>query len=96
MIGEFNSPSGESSYNPIVGNREYVDQFQELHPYRFYEPSYHSQIDGWKNSPPKRIDYIFKRNGNPIKIYSMEVIFKGNFYPIVSDHFGYLAKFQLF
>lgn len=96
MIGDFNSPAGESSYNPIVGNQEYVDQFHELHPYRFYEPSYHGLIDGWKNSPPNRIDYIFKRNGNPIKIYSMEVIFNGNFYPIVSDHFGYLAKFQFF
>ena len=75
---------------------EYVDQFYELHPHRFYEPSYQGQIDGWKNYPPKRIDYIFKRNGNPMQIKSMDVIFNEHFYPIVSDHFGYLARFEMY
>jgi len=96
IVGDFNAPSGGHAYNHIVGNGLYVDQFHELYPERFYEPSYHGQIDGWKNSSPKRIDYIFKRNGHPLRIKSMEIIFNNHFYPIVSDHFGYLAKFQLF
>jgi len=96
MVGDFNAPAGEHAYNHIVGHAEYVDQFYELHPQRFYQPSYHGQIDGWKNSHPKRIDYIFKRNGAPMKIQYMDVIFNENFYPIVSDHFGYLARFKLF
>ncbi|TAL42868.1 MAG: hypothetical protein EPN89_16800 [Methylovulum sp.] len=96
IVGDFNAPAGEHAYNHIVGNAEYVDQFHELHPHRFHQPSYHGQIDGWKNSSPKRIDYIFKRNGNPMQIESMEVIFNGGFYPIVSDHFGYLARFEMF
>jgi maltose 6'-phosphate phosphatase len=96
MVGDFNAPAGEHAYNHIVGQAEYVDQFYELHPQRFYQPSYRGQIDGWKNSPPKRIDYIFKRNGDPMKIQHMEVIFNEHFYPVVSDHFGYLARFQLF
>jgi maltose 6'-phosphate phosphatase len=96
MVGDFNAPAGEQAYNHIVGHAEYVDQFCELHPQRFYQPSYHGQIDGWKNSHPKRIDYIFKRNGDPMKIQQMDVIFNENFYPIVSDHFGYLARFKLF
>jgi maltose 6'-phosphate phosphatase len=73
-----------------------VDQFFELHPHRFYEPSYQGQIDGWKGYPPKRIDYIFKRNGSPMKIKAMAVIFNEHFYPIVSDHFGYLARYEMY
>lgn len=96
MVGDFNAPAGEHAYNHIVGNGEYVDQFYELHPSRFFEPSYSGQIDGWKNHPPKRIDYIFKRNHNPLRIESMDLIFNGGFYPAVSDHYGYLARFGMF
>lgn len=96
MVGDFNAPAGGHAYNHIVGNAEYVDQYHELHPYRFHQPSYHGQIDGWKDSSPTRIDYIFKRNGHPMRIESMELIFTDSYYPIVSDHFGYLARFKLF
>jgi len=96
LVGDFNAPAGEHAYNHIVGNGVYVDQFYELHPQRFYQPSYQGQIDGWKNSPAKRIDHIFKRNGNPLRVKFMETIFNGDFYPVVSDHFGYLARFELY
>ncbi|MGY6278228.1 endonuclease/exonuclease/phosphatase family protein [Methylomonas sp. MgM2] len=96
IVGDFNAPSGEHAYNHIVGHCEYVDQFFELHPHRFYDPSYRGHIHGWESGPPKRIDYIFKRNGHPMKIRSMEPIFNGGFYPVVSDHFGYWAKFDLY
>jgi maltose 6'-phosphate phosphatase len=96
MVGDFNAPAGDHAYNHIVRHGEYVDQFCELHPHRFYQPSYRGQIDGWKNSPPTRIDHIFKRNGNPMKITSMDIIFNDEFYPTVSDHFGYLARFEMF
>lgn len=96
IVGDFNAPAGEHAYQHMVGHGEYVDQFYELHPQRFFEPSYAGQIDGWKNSPPKRIDYIFKRNGHPLRIKSMDVIFNDRFFPVVSDHFGYLARFELF
>jgi maltose 6'-phosphate phosphatase len=96
IVGDFNAPAGEHAYNHIVGNGEYVDQFFELHPHRFYEPSYQGQIDGWRNHTPKRIDHILKRHWSPMRIQSMEVIFNEHFYPIVSDHFGYLARFEMF
>jgi maltose 6'-phosphate phosphatase len=96
IVGDFNAPAGEQAYHHIVGQAEYVDQLHELHPQRFYQPSYHGRIDGWEHSPPKRIDYVFKRNGQPIRIQSMDLIFNGDFYPIVSDHFGYLARFRMF
>ncbi len=96
IIGDFNAPAGDAAYNHIVGGGEYVDQFFELHPHRFYEPSFRGQIDGWKYSPPKRIDHIFKRNGHPMRVRAMDLIFNDDFYPTVSDHFGYLARFEMY
>jgi maltose 6'-phosphate phosphatase len=96
VVGDFNAPAGEPAYNHIVRHGEYIDQFYELHPYRFFEPSFHGQIDGWHHSPPKRIDHIFKGNGSPLRVIGMDVIFNDHFYPMVSDHFGYLAKFEMF
>lgn len=96
MVGDFNAPAGEQAYHHIVGNGEYVDQYHELHPQRFYEPTFRGQIDGWRHSPPRRIDYIFKRNGQPLRVREMAPIFNDAFYPAVSDHFGYLARFELF
>ncbi|WP_031433265.1 endonuclease/exonuclease/phosphatase family protein [Methylomarinum vadi] len=96
IVGDFNAPAGEQAYNHIVGNGDYVDQFHELHPHRFYEPSYRGQIDGWINHPPKRIDYIFKGNGQPIRVKTMDSIFNDGFFPVVSDHFGYFARFELY
>ncbi|PPD30791.1 MAG: hypothetical protein CTY19_15315 [Methylomonas sp.] len=96
IVGDFNAPAGEHAYNHIVGNGDYVDQYHELHPQRFYEPTFSGQIDGWRHSPPRRIDYIFKGNGQPLRIREMTPIFNSDFYPVVSDHFGYLARFELF
>lgn len=96
LVGDFNAPAGEGAYNYIVANQEYVDQFFQMHPQRFYEPSFQGYIDGWHHSPPKRIDYIFKRQDSQMKITSLEVIFNDRFFPVVSDHFGYLARFCLF
>lgn len=96
IVGDFNVTPGDQAYNHIVQLGEYVDQYYELHPHLFYEPTFRSQIDGWQYSPPRRIDYIFKRNGNPLRILEMRQIFNDSFYPSVSDHFGYLARFELF
>lgn len=96
MVGDFNAPAGEQTYQHIVGNGEYVDQYHELQPQRFYEPTFRGQIDGWRHNPPRRVDYIFKRNRQPLRVREITPIFNDAFYPAVSDHFGYLARFELF
>jgi maltose 6'-phosphate phosphatase len=96
IVGDFNAPAGEHAYNHVVGYGEYVDQFYELHPQRFFEPSFHGRIDGWQHGHPKRIDHVFKRNGSPMRVKAMDQIFNNQFYPHVSDHFGYLARFDLY
>lgn len=96
IVGDFNAPAGEHAYYHMVEDKQYVDQFYKLHPQRFYEPSYRGQIDGWKNYPPSRLDYIFKRDWSPLETQTMDVIFNDDYYPAVSDHFGYLAGMELF
>jgi len=96
LVGDFNAPAGQDAYNHVVGNVAYVDQFYEAHPDRFLEPSCYGRIDGWEDGPARRIDYVFKRSGDPIRIQAMDVIFDGSFHPVVSDHFGYVARFALF
>ncbi len=95
LCGDFNAPAGGESYNYVVGNEEYVDQWVERYPDKFGEPTHRQDIDGWKHTPPQRIDYIFKKNGSPLTMKRMDLIFTGHFYPIVSDHYGYLAHYSL-
>lgn len=95
ICGDFNAPAGEKEYQHVVGDEEYVDQFYIMHPYRFFEPTYRGKIHGWEQSEPKRIDYIFQRSGYPLQVKSFELIFNDHFFPMVSDHFGLLARFDL-
>lgn len=37
----------------------------------------------------------FKRNGCPLHIKHFQLIFNDHFFPMVSDHFGLLAHFEL-
>ena len=48
------------------------------------------EIDGWKNQERKRIDYVFSRKN--IKVKSSYVVFNGENFPVVSDHFGVLTE----
>jgi maltose 6'-phosphate phosphatase len=96
IVGDFNAPAGEEGYQHIVGESEYIDQFYELHPHRFFKPTYQGKIDGWEYSEPKRIDYIFKRNGSPMRVKGFKSIFNESFYPMVSDHYGLVAWFELY
>ncbi len=48
------------------------------------------KIDGWENKDSKRIDYIFSKG--KIKVKSSYVVFDGEDFPVVSDHFGVLTE----
>lgn len=95
IVGDFNVPAGSHAYDHVAGSGEYVDQFYLLHPQRFFEPTFLKNADGWDHMPPSRIDYIFGKADNALHIRQMEPIFTGQFYPVVSDHYGYLARFDL-
>ena len=50
------------------------------------------QIDGWRKEKvdPMRIDFVFA--GQPGPTHRSRVIFNGDFYPVVSDHYGVLTE----
>ena len=65
-------------------------------PRHFYEPTHLKRINGWQHrKEATRIDFIFKHLRSSLRINEMRLIFNGHFYPIVSDHFGCLARFHL-
>ena len=97
VAGDFNAPAGEDGYQHIVWNGEFIDQWHESNPHSFFEPTHLERINGWEHRRgARRIDYIFKHNRSSLRINDMRLIFNGYFYPVVSDHFGCLARFQLY
>ncbi len=96
LVGDFNVTPGSHGYNHMVRSTEYIDQWHELAPHRFHEPTHRGKIAGWEHNDPERIDYILKKNGSPLRIKSMDLIFTDYFFPIVSDHYGYLATFDTY
>ncbi|MDZ5711133.1 endonuclease/exonuclease/phosphatase family protein [Jeotgalibacillus haloalkalitolerans] len=52
------------------------------------------EIAGWEgNAQPLRIDYIFASES--VKVKSSRVIFNGEHYPVVSDHFGVEVELKI-
>ncbi|MBF0288363.1 MAG: endonuclease/exonuclease/phosphatase family protein [SAR324 cluster bacterium] len=96
LVGDFNTLPGTDAYHHMVYSTEYIDQWYEVAPHNFYEPTHRGKIAGWEHSDPARIDYIFKKNGSPLQIESIQLIFNNHFFPIVSDHYGYLATFDTY
>ena len=96
LMGDFNVPAGEEGYQHIVWSGEFIDQWHESNPRHFYEPTHLKRINGWEHrKEATRIDFIFKHLRSSLRINEMRLIFNGHFYPIVSDHFGCLARFRL-
>ncbi|OBU22988.1 endonuclease/exonuclease/phosphatase family protein [Photobacterium aquimaris] len=51
-------------------------------------------IDGWQqNNQALRLDYIFANQ--PVIVPQHQVIFNGDFYDVVSDHFGVIAEVSI-
>ena len=61
LLGDFNAPAGQDAYRHIVWNGEFIDQWHEANPDRFFEPSLLDRANGWEHSKdPTRIDFVFK------------------------------------
>ena len=93
LMGDFNSPDSNENegYNLILKNGSWFDT-RDLALHKDEGSTIVSSIDGWEESTPKsmRVDYIFKNNSDPIS--TSRVIFNGQNYPVVSDHFGVSVK----
>lgn len=91
LLGDFNAPhdvSGEA-YDMIK-----ISGFHDLYDNAIKKDSGFTvaeEIDGWKgNRDKKRIDYIF--TNETVAAKKVEVVFDGNNFSIVSDHFGVFGE----
>ena len=87
LMGDFNNPAhreGEG-YDQILADG-WQDCFVSA-VCREGDATVMGAIDGWAgDEPPKRIDYIFCNS--LVQVSRSKVIFDGERYPVVSDHFG--------
>lgn len=95
LMGDFNSPSnldGEG-YSYILNKGIFTDTYS-ISKLRDSGETVKKEIDGWRDSgkTSMRIDYIFKNNAKPVE--SSKVIFDGENYPAVSDHFGVTISYN--
>jgi maltose 6'-phosphate phosphatase len=80
LCGDFNTAAHTTGYTLL--SQEYEDQFFKANAPRL------SQVDD------RRIDYLFMKRGNPLRVVSAGQLFTANDYGPVSDHEGYYAEFE--
>lgn len=89
VMGDFNCPDTCEEYKRIT-EKGWYDTF-DMAMRRDEGYSVCGTIDGWENRKDARmrIDYILA--DKPVKIRKSEIVFNGENYGIVSDHFGVLV-----
>ena len=95
LLGDFNCPDTEKGggYDKIISDG-YYDLYR-LASSRVGYATVKGDIDGWKDgkeSPDKRIDFIFSSRPFPYDRISFKTVFCGNGQPQISDHFGIFAQ----
>ncbi|MDR1606511.1 MAG: endonuclease/exonuclease/phosphatase family protein [Streptococcaceae bacterium] len=93
LLGDFNNDAAVRNEGyELVRTATLQDAFLEAQ-IEIGEFTVKKAIDGWgKDSSNKRIDYIFISQGT---VNRYEVVFDGDNYPIVSDHFGVLVEVSI-
>lgn len=97
MVGDFNNPAGSIGYQHIIESYHLRDLYHEVNPSGFHDSTFVSNPDDVlieADNIHKRIDY-FMTPHNQLQANSLDRIFTGKHYPIVSDHYGLLAKVSL-
>lgn len=93
LMGDFNAPAHDPGKGyAFVRSQGWHDTY-EMATDRDSGVTVAQTIDGWRDAGDvagMRIDYIF--TDSPVMIRSSKVIFNGDFYPVVSDHFGVMTE----
>lgn len=92
LMGDFNAPSQkrDEGYDLIIGEGRFEDLYLRAET-RDEGITVPGQIDGWRKEKVDgmRIDMIW--SNRPGRTLYSRVIFNGDNYPVVSDHFGVIA-----
>ncbi|MBF7094347.1 endonuclease/exonuclease/phosphatase family protein [Streptococcus sp. HF-1907] len=87
IMGDFNNPQGNEGYqlvlaSPLKLRDSHVNASQVIG-----DHTIKADIDGWEgNEHNFKVDYAF--TNLPVAIQRSRVVFDGQHYPVVSDHFG--------
>ena len=88
LMGDFNVTPKSRGYEKII-SKGWQDTFF-LAEEKVGEATVSGKIDGWEeNGSDMRIDYIFVSKKIPVK--KSEVLFSGDAWPKISDHFGVMV-----
>ena len=95
LCGDFNAAAGSPGYSYWEDAGGYTDQYLLANPDGMFDPTINGHIDGWlEESPEKRIDHIFLKNGSLFRVHEAHLIFTEFTYGRVSDHAGIYAIFS--
>ena len=92
LMGDFNSPAHErgQGYDLILADR-WQDCYTRAE-VRDSGVTVPGQIDGWREEAVSGFRMDLCLAGQPGRTLRSRVIFNGDFYPVVSDHFGVLTE----
>ncbi|EAR53417.1 Exodeoxyribonuclease III [Photobacterium sp. SKA34] len=94
FLGDFNTPSHlvDEGYSYLI-QQGFIDTYTSAQ-MKDDGNTVVKCIDGWQNNHEAlRIDYVF--SNQDVSVSSHKVIFNGDYYPIVSDHFGLIVSLDL-
>jgi maltose 6'-phosphate phosphatase len=97
LCGDFNVKAGSEGYLAVTGSNEYADQLLEATDKAVFDALF-QPLEAGKIARPlgddRRIDFIFKNQGSPLKAVSAKALFTEEEYGRVSDHVGYMVEFE--
>jgi endonuclease/exonuclease/phosphatase family metal-dependent hydrolase len=101
-VGEYAEDLLTYPYGNVSSNMAYRIQqklqFWGIH-YHLFQDWSHVGFWIWREGTAILSHYPlhhFKRNGTPMRVKGFQLIFNGSFYPMVSDHYGLVAWFELY
>ncbi|MBF0544001.1 MAG: endonuclease/exonuclease/phosphatase family protein [Candidatus Riflebacteria bacterium] len=94
ICGDFNNKAGSPGYMQIADSG-FEDQFLRVTSPAIFAKVFRDSLPGREEhlASDGRIDFLFAKRGNRFQPTAARVLFSGQDYKRVSDHFGYLAEF---
>ncbi|EHJ52638.1 endonuclease/exonuclease/phosphatase family protein [Streptococcus macacae] len=94
LMGDFNNPYDKEGYQLILNSRLQLQDSHQTAVTSYGEATIQAEIDGWQgNQQALKVDYIFM--SQDFQAEKSEVIFDGENYPVISDHFGLACQADL-
>ncbi len=96
LCGDFNIAAGSEGYSFVVDAHRYDDQFLAANSPGVFDKIFKVNDPHWQDylADDYRIDFIFMHKASELVVESGTVLFTDEDYGRVSDHCGYLMRFE--